>query len=480
MKRSALRIIHTGEKYPFELGEIVESLQGAGVPTDTAIDLARDAEKHYRSGKTKNIKLDKLVKRLSKMLVGELGEEVAERFRTQTPPFVPLSVRTATEVEPFSRRRLAGSLEKIDLNVREAYALTAQVEQELRRRGYERVSVRELSRIVALALEASFGRELRQRYELQAGQSADLQVLGESGESLPYSRGLMAQSLMMVGVGPELAPALARQLEDVLWHKGLTRVSRADLRGEVKELLNAEAGEVYARRYDLMNSLQTSERPLIILIGGAPGVGKSTLAYELAYRLGVRRVVSSDAIRQALRSLISPSLSPSLHASSYSAWQAGLLPGESAGSPKRRRVVRGFQSQVQQLSGALMGILERTVLEGDSVILEGVHLVPGALPLGRLNGATVLELVLGLEDEELHLANFGRRGEQSAQRRSAERYTSHFGEIRMIHDFTLRRARDEGVAVLSMTDPDSSTERALELVLDASLTGPREAELEGS
>ena len=470
VKRRELQVSYEGNNYPFTLGVIVESLQGAGVATDKAIDIAREVEKHYRNGRSKRVKLDKLVKRLSKAVAAEISDEVAERFRTQTPPFVPLAVVSEDIERAFSRRRLVESLDKLELKLKEAYALAAQVEQALRQRGYERVTVRELTHLVALALEASHGRESRLRYELEAGQAGDVQLVEPGGDVVPFSRGLLAQSLMSVGVGPELAPALSRQLEDVLWHKGLTRVTRSTLRQEVTTLLAAEMGEVFAQRYDLMRKVRAWERPFIILIGGAPGVGKSTLAYELAYRLGIRRIVSSDAVRQALRSLISPQLSPSLHESSFSAWQAGLLPGESAGKPKRRRVVRGFQTQVQQLGSALMGILERSVLEGGSTIIEGVHVVPGTLPLAKLSGATVLELILSVEDEDSHRANFSRRGEQSAQRRAEERYAEHFLEIRMIHDFSVKRAKEEGVATLQMADLESSTDRALELVLSAALS----------
>jgi 2-phosphoglycerate kinase len=102
-----------------------------------------------------------------------------------------------------------------------------------------------------------------------------------------------------------------------------------------------------------------------MLVSPAPaGVGKSVLAAELAYRLGIARVVSTDSVRQALRSLISPELSPILHASSYAAWRAELLPDEIAtAKPKRKRVVRGFQAQVQQMNRAIDAIIDRNVKE---------------------------------------------------------------------------------------------------------------------
>ena len=59
--------------------------------------------------------------------------------------------------------------------------------------------------------------------------------------------------------------------------------------------------------------------PLVILIGGATGVGKSTIATQLAARLGIVRVVATDAIREVMRSMLSPELMPTLHTSSFHA-----------------------------------------------------------------------------------------------------------------------------------------------------------------
>ena len=468
MKRQDLKVLRDDAKYAFNLGDVVESLQGAGVETDLAIRIARSTEKHYRSNKT--VKLEKLVKRVADMVEDELGEDVAERFLGQTPPFVPLSVESGDKVSHFSQRLIVESLEKLGLKLKEAFAIASQVEQSLRSRGYEQVSERELVFLVAQTLDANYGRDMRLRYELQLKQPIEVQVVEAKGEVSPFSRGILAQSFMEIGLAPELSHALARQLETVLLHKGETRISRSQLRKEVRQLLKLEVSEGFAKRYELMRRLRGANRPLIILIGGAPGVGKSTLAYELAYRLGIRRIVSSDAIREALRSLISSQLSPNLHMSSYNAWQAGLLPSEKAQTKaKTKRVERGFQAQVQQLSAALKGIIERSITEGDSVIVEGVHVVPGAFSIEELGTASLLELVLTIKNEAVHKRHFALREEQTEQRRIQEGHLSHFNEVRILHDFIARQAEQEAVPIISATDLEEATDRALELVLHAAL-----------
>ena len=46
--KQGFKVVREGDKVPFQLGTVVESLQGAGLLTDDSIRLARALEKHYR------------------------------------------------------------------------------------------------------------------------------------------------------------------------------------------------------------------------------------------------------------------------------------------------------------------------------------------------------------------------------------------------------------------------------------------------
>ena len=464
--KQGFKVVREGDKVPFQLGTVVESLQGTGLLTDDSIRLARALEKHYRP--KKEVKLAALVSTLRDLVKEAHGSEAAARFADQPPPFAPLRVQQGdAEETTFSRRNLAGSLEKRGYSFKEANTLARQVEQELRRSGADLITKPELVHQTALAIGVRYGREARERFEAAQGRPSELWVIQEDGVRVPYSRGILAQSLMALGLSPELSHQLAKRTEVALWRLGQRDLTLTTLRGSVKRLLLREAGEEFVRRYELLHALRRPERPLVILIGGAPGVGKSNLASALAYRLGLPRIVSTDAIRQALRSLISPELSPELHTSSFTAWRAELLPSEQP-KPKRKRVVRGFQRQVQQLTAPLQAIVERSIAEASSVVMEGVHLVPGFMPLEQ-EGATVVEFILNVSDPKLHESYFGTRETQTQSRRRREHYVEHFEEIRMIQDFCVAQAKAEGVAVVEAGDFDQLVDDAIEVILNASL-----------
>ncbi len=469
MKRQSFKVVLSDGKVAFNLGAVVESLQGAGLPTDEAVRLARALEKHYRQKNAKEVKLAALVMTLRGFVEEAHGSEAAARFGEQPSPFTPLKVGGREDADvAFSRRNLVESLEKQGYSFKASNALARQIEQELRRGGSELISPLELAHQTALTIGARYGDEARARFEAAQGRPSELWMLPDDGVRVPYSRGILAQSLMALGLGPELSYKLAKRTEALLWGLGKHELSLTDLRGSVKRLLLQEAGEEFVRRYELLHTLRRPDRPLIILIGGAPGVGKSALASALAYRLGVPRIVSTDAIRQALRSLISRELSPELHTSSFTAWRTELLPSETP-KPRRKRVVRGFQRQVQQLTAPLEAIISRSVEEGTSLVMEGIHLVPGFTTLERFAGATVVELVLNVSDPELHQSYFGAREVQTDNRRRREHYLEHFDEIRIIQDFCAAQAKAEGVPVLEAGSFDTLVDGAIEQILDAAL-----------
>jgi 2-phosphoglycerate kinase len=191
--------------------------------------------------------------------------------------------------------------------------------------------------------------------------------------------------------------------------------------------------------------------PLIILIGGATGTGKSTVATEVAHRLGITRVTSTDFLRQTLRSVFAPEVMPSIHVSSFDAGRDGDL-------------VEGFVEQTRNVLVAVEAAVERALVEGWSMVLEGVHLVPGMLEVDP--GQTrIVQCVLSIEDETAHEAHFWIRDLASEGLRPVAKYLDRLGDIRRLQDFILERARDTGVPVIENRGMDDATDAVIDLVL---------------
>ena len=192
-------------------------------------------------------------------------------------------------------------------------------------------------------------------------------------------------------------------------------------------------------------------KPVILLIGGATGTGKSTVAADVAHRLGITRVTSTDVVRQTLRAFFGPEEMPSIHRSSFDAG-----PGES--------LVDAFMEQTRNVVVAVQDTIERAIREGWSMVLEGVHLVPGLVAVDAEH-ARVVECVLSIEDEETHASHFWIRDAASHGLRPVQKYLERLDDIRHVQDHIVRRARRHHVPVIANPDMRAATDAVLELVL---------------
>lgn len=279
------------------------------------------------------------------------------------------------------------------------------------------------------------------------------------GHAVPFSKGLLAESLTATGLQPECAYQVALEVERCLVEAGTCRLPLDDLHELVRGTLATSAGEVFVERYQKWQRLAAEERSLIILVGGATGVGKSTLAAQLAGRLGIVRLISTDTVRQVMRAFFSPTLMPSIHYSSFDAGEAVRLPLDKSAD---RRVL-GFVEQVRMVNVGIEAIVDRAATEGLRMVVEGVHLVPGFMPAPPGGDTLMLQVVIAVRDEALHRSHFVVRERETDGRRPFRRYMRHFAEIRRIQEFILGMAEEHGTLVVENTDID----QAVTCVMDA-------------
>jgi 2-phosphoglycerate kinase len=188
--------------------------------------------------------------------------------------------------------------------------------------------------------------------------------------------------------------------------------------------------------------------PIVLLVGGATGTGKSTVATEVAHRLGITRVTSTDFIRQTIRAFFSERSMPSVHHSSFE------------GDP----VLLGFLDQTRNVLVGVDAAMDRALAEGWSMVLEGVHLVPGMMP-AEIEGALVVHTVLTVENEDIHQTRFHLRDELTGGVRAMDKYLEQLYEIRQIQDYLVERAEKHRVPVIESSNIERATTAVLELVL---------------
>ena len=282
------------------------------------------------------------------------------------------------------------------------------------------------------------------------------------GPETPYSKGLMARALTAVGVGEESAYELARLTETDLAQRGEVSVDLDRLRELAIEVLGDERGSRAVRQLRRFRDLQELDLPVILLVGGGTGTGKSTVATEVAYRLGITRVTSTDFVRQTMRAFFAKEFMPSIH---YSSFEAGLGLSKAEEEESGDAALLGFLDQTRNVLTGVEAALQRALDEGWSMVLEGVHLVPGMITT-ELEGALVVQCVLAIRDEEIHRTHFWIRDATTDGMRPVDRYIVGLPEIRMIQEYVLERAARADVPVIANESQSEAVSAVMNLVLE--------------
>ncbi len=181
-------------------------------------------------------------------------------------------------------------------------------------------------------------------------------------------------------------------------------------------------------------------KPRLLVITGSSGVGKSTLSARAAASLGFSKSASTDTIREALRTQFDTDELPALHRSSF----------ESAGSG----VVEDWHETVKVLSEGVAAVVRRASMKGSDLLLEGVHLIPGAQILNDWRGAGGIAcgVVLYVEEGGRHQRFIMRR--ERHNNRGLAHYLDNLDRIREIQNEMVSNGRDAGWLVMDASAQD--------------------------
>ncbi|MBI5458163.1 2-phosphoglycerate kinase [Methanobacterium sp.] len=273
----------------------------------------------------------------------------------------------------------------------------------------------------------------------------------------PFSKGVLARSLTRAEMDPNKAYTFSSQIEAQLKKDGVTLIKLDDLVNVVRQRLKDEDSEV-AVQYGLWKRIRKCQDPLVILIGGSSGVGTSSIAFEVANRLGIRNMISTDMIREVMRKIASKELLPTIYESSYTAYRSLRIPPP----PELDEVLIGFRDHVDTVSVGVEAVIERSITEGISIVIEGVHIVPGFIREDLVSRDNVHMFILTLEDEEVHKGRFYSRCRQQWARRPLERYMNYFGAIRRTHKYFESQANKYHVPVIENIDITTTIESIIE------------------
>jgi 2-phosphoglycerate kinase len=229
-------------------------------------------------------------------------------------------------------------------------------------------------------------------------------------------------------------------------------IDSKDLRKRVRKKLHEYGYGRLEKYYLASRQVAKLEKPVIILIGGASGVGKSAVSAEIGRRYGIDRFIGTDLIREIMRYLMPREINPILHESTFNADSGIINPSV------EDEVIYSFYEQSRIVCKGVDAYIRRIIKEGIKTVINGVHLIPGLFRSAGENAGSIhfYHYVLYIGDEEEHKHRFHLRAEGT--RRDPERYIGNMEKIRRIQDYYMEAAEKEGVRAVENSDFETTVE----------------------
>lgn len=363
---------------------------------------------------------------------------------------------------PFLRGILVQSLVNTGLAFDDAYALAQLVRNDLQDR--QEITSTELKGRVAGLLAEKHGSQQCKQYETRPRTEPGI-VVHTPTRSMPFSVGILAHSLETCAIPPDMAMQGARNVLASLRTTGHREIDHKTLRRVIFRCLRDHCSDYSADRYLSWRRFENSGIPLIILIGGATGSGKSTISSELAFRLDITRHQSTDMMREIIRSYLSPQMVPTLEYSSFEAWRGLPASVESPRDDDGHPVVAGFLSQLSAMRLAMEATIDRAIEERHHLILEGVHVAPAEMDLQvKPDKAVVIPIMLASMKKDLLCKQLQRRGRENDERPSS-RYKDNLEDIWGLQSWLLDEADKAGITIIENWHIEETVRTALDLVI---------------
>ena len=345
---------------------------------------------------------------------------------------------------PFLRGIMVRSLQDAGLPFTDAYALASTIRDELADRS--EVTTIELQSIVIQHLASHDGMVL-QRYQNPSSVTGSLTVIDSEGHANQFSREQHRRLLETSGLSYEESMLITTAIYGHFMKRGTTEIRTSRLGMITYRYIRLSLGMEAASRYLVLVNFLHQQRPILIMIGGAPGTGKSAVATEVAQRLGIVRTQSTDMLREVMRMMIPERLMPVLHRSSYDSWRG--LPGKGDDTaPSADTLIDGFWAQTDLLSVPCEAVMRRSLLESTSLIIEGIHVqheLVDLIPEGT--NAIAVPIFLAVPHPDT-LRNRFRGRSELVQGRRAERYLEHFDAIWQLQSYLLAEADRHQIPII--------------------------------
>ncbi len=287
-------------------------------------------------------------------------------------------------------------------------------------------------------------------------------TLKMNGHDMLYISDVIRGALLLAKVNPQDIEEIIMNADTLIRSKEISTFKQLD--NYILDNLKPKEKNAYQIIVDFKNARANNaiDEPIILILGGASGTGKSIITSAMAYRLTSTRIMGTDTLRQVLRAQLSKEQVPELYCHTYQAYKYLKKL-----DPNQDPIIQGYIAQSKIVMGSVKSYIERIISEGTTAILEGVHIIPGEL--GEIERKdNIIEYIVH-PPYELHRSMFiGKsvRGELKTVSRNISVREEEFKVARKIQDYIVELAQKVGTHVLEFSDFDKAVAEVSNTVID--------------
>ena len=199
----------------------------------------------------------------------------------------------------------------------------------------------------------------------------------------------------------------------------------------------------------------TVKKPVILLIGGIPGVGKSSISGYLAKNLGIDIVLSGDYLREFARPLLSEEDRKIIGVSVYESWNL-------FGNESRENITRGFLSQGEILNRGMNSVLARAIRNGATLLAETLYFIPSQIETEILEKIT--SFYIYISQKEVNSQRLLERAKYTHFSSPGKRLSDQLDRYRVMMDYSLEECQKFGIKTFDNLDYLHTREQILQYV----------------
>ena len=185
----------------------------------------------------------------------------------------------------------------------------------------------------------------------------------------------------------------------------------------------------------------------VVLIGGIPGVGKTSISGYIGREFNINIVLSGDYLREFLRPYADSGL---MDVSVYSAYSI-------FGEKSDKNIIRGYIEQSKYMYPGINAILRRAIKNGEPLILETLYFIPEMLDEDIRD--KIIKIYIHISDRNLHSSRLKERVNYTHLNSPGERLVEQLPVYSVMEKYSLDQCGND---VLIVDNKDfSGTELAI-------------------